>query len=64
MLLSPLLFNSTLEYAIRKIKKNQAGLNFNGTCQLLIYADHVNLLWNNINTMKINTEALIGRRLV
>jgi hypothetical protein len=52
MLLSPLLFNLTLEYAIRKVQENQVGLNLNGTHQLLIYADHINLLWNNIHTMK------------
>jgi hypothetical protein len=64
MLLSPLLFNSTVEYAIRTVQKNQAGLNLNETHQLLICADHVNLMWYNINTIKKFTEALIGRELV
>jgi hypothetical protein len=59
-----LLFKSTAEYAITKVQKNQAGLNLNETHQLLIYSDHINLLWNNINTTKENTEALTGRRLV
>jgi hypothetical protein len=57
--LSPLLFNFALEYAIKKIQKNQVGLKLNGTHQLLAYADNVNLLGDNIDTIKKNTETLI-----
>jgi hypothetical protein len=44
---SPLLSNVALEYAIRKAQENQVGLKLNGTHQLLVYADDVNLLRDN-----------------
>jgi hypothetical protein len=54
--LSPLLFNFVLQYVIRKIQENQVGLKLNGTHQLLAYADDVNLLGDNIDTIKKNTK--------
>jgi len=54
--LSPLLFNSALEYAIRRDQVNQDGLKLNGTHQILVYAD-VNILGRSIHTINKYTES-------
>jgi sorting nexin-29 len=41
------------------VQENQVGLKLNRTHQLLAYADDVNLLGDNIDTMKKNIKALI-----
>jgi retron-type reverse transcriptase len=53
--LSPLLFNFSLEYAIRKVQENQVEMELNGTLHLLAYADDVNLLGDKINIINKNT---------
>ena len=54
--LSPLLLNFVLEYTIRGVKVNQGGLLLNGTHQLLVYADVVNILGEGTHIIKKNTE--------
>jgi hypothetical protein len=51
--------SSALEYAIRMVQENQVGLKLSGTHQLLLYADDVNLLGNNVDTIRKNTETFI-----
>jgi hypothetical protein len=46
-------FNFALEYAIKKVKKNQVELKLNRTHQHLAYAYDVNLLRDNIEKYKL-----------
>jgi hypothetical protein len=58
--LSSLLFNCALVYAIRSFKGNQYGLKLNGTHQLLVHADDVNMLGGSVHTyIKKNTNAFL-----
>jgi hypothetical protein len=53
-----LLFNFTSEYS-GEVQENKERLKFNVIHQLLAYADNDNLLRENINIIKKNTEALL-----
>jgi hypothetical protein len=53
-----MLFRFALEYTIRKVQENQVGLKLNGTHQLLVYVDDLNLLEDKLDTKKKTTEYL------
>jgi hypothetical protein len=57
--LSSLLVNFVLEYAIKRVQVNQDGLTLNGTHQLLVYADDVSILGGSVPTMKEHTETVV-----
>jgi len=61
--LSLLLFHFALDYAFRKVQVNQNGLKLNGTHQLLVYADDVNIMEGSVHSIKENAEALVARGL-
>jgi hypothetical protein len=52
--LSPLLFYFASEYVSKEVQENHVGLKINGKHQLLAYADDVNLLGDNIDTINRN----------
>jgi hypothetical protein len=41
---SPLLFYYALDFIIRRVQLDQDGLKLNGTNQLMVYSDKVNIL--------------------
>ena len=57
--LSPLLFNFALEYSNWRVHVYQDGFKLNGTHQLLVYANDVNILGGSIHAIKKNTEAFV-----
>ena len=53
-----MLFNFAFEYAVRRVQVNHNGLKLNCT-QLLAYADYVNTLGGNEQTINENAIALV-----
>jgi hypothetical protein len=50
----------TIAHTVRKVQQSHVELKLNRAHQLLLYADDVNLLEDNRNTIYINTETLIN----
>jgi hypothetical protein len=56
--LSPLLFSCALEYVIRSVQVSQVALKLNGTHQLLVDADNVNMLGGSVHPIMKSSENL------
>ena len=57
--LSQFLFSFALVYTIRRVKVDEDDWKLNGTHQLLVYADDVNILGVSVHSIKRNTESLL-----
>ena len=57
--LTPLFFNFSVEYNIIRIHLKQYGLKLNGAHKLLVYADDVNILGGNVQSVERNTETWV-----
>jgi hypothetical protein len=55
----PLLFFFAVEYAFRRVKVNQEGLQLNGTHRLVVYAEDINTSGVSTHTIRRDTEGLI-----
>ena len=52
-------FKLCLNCAIRRVQVYQNGMKINGTHQILVCADDVNILGGSVHTIKENTETLV-----
>jgi hypothetical protein len=59
-MLSPLIFNVALVYAVRTVKYIQEGLKLNGNHHLVTFADDVNTLGGNTGNIQKKTHISIG----
>jgi hypothetical protein len=57
--LSPFLINFSVEYDIRTVQANQDGMKLNGTLQLLVYVDDVNILVVIVHAIQRNIIYLV-----
>ena len=48
----PLLRTRALEYDIRRVQENRIGLELNGKHQPFVYADDINMLGENLQTVR------------
>jgi hypothetical protein len=64
--LSVLLFIFALEFAIRRVQENQEGLKLSRTHQLLAFADDINIVGENKNSVQKTQKLywMLVRRLV
>ncbi|KAJ4452261.1 hypothetical protein ANN_03779 [Periplaneta americana] len=51
--------SETKKYAIKKVQDDREGLELNGLHRLLVYADDVNMLGENPQTIRENTKILL-----
>jgi hypothetical protein len=54
-----IIFNFVFECAIRRVQVNQESFTLNGTHQLLVSVDDMNIMRGSIHTVKENGETLI-----
>jgi hypothetical protein len=54
-----MLYHHCFSTLLRRVQENQEGLILNGTHQLLAYADDVNIVRENTDTIPKNTKALL-----
>ena len=46
-------------FAIKRVQVNQNGLKLNGTHQLLVFAEDVNIVGGSVRTIQENAETLV-----